>query len=264
MSRIALVLAPNPGPFTLEGTNTWVVGSPPCLVIDPGPDNPGHREAVLAQAGDVGMILLTHHHPDHAEGAARLGAQAGAPVRAFHPGPNEGPIADGEVIRTAGQSIRAIHTPGHTDDHLVFLELATGSLFTGDAVLGRGTSVIDPPEGDMAAYMGSIGKMIGLRPVAIYPGHGPVVSPALPKLQYYLEHRRDRERQVLAALADEGRTPEELVQQIYQGYPQSLHAAAARSILAHLLKLEREDRVEKVGPPGTERYALHRPGLTGD
>jgi glyoxylase-like metal-dependent hydrolase (beta-lactamase superfamily II) len=139
----------------------------------------------------------------------------------------------------------AVATPGHTPDHLAFLEPTSRSLFTGDAVLGRGTSVIDPPEGDLTAYLRSLQRMRDLSPRVIYPGHGPVVLDAVAKLDEYLEHRAMRERQVLEALQDGRRTPEEMVEEIYADQPSELHPLAARSVLAHLLKLETEGRVEK-------------------
>src|SRR6266540_2756330 len=149
MARVVRILAPNPGPFTLEGTNTWIVGDRPSLVIDPGPDVPGHVDAVLREAGPVGAILLTHHHPDHAPAAAELAARSGARVLAYRPGRDQVRLPDGGDVEGGGITLRAIHAPGHTADHLVFFDRGSGSLFTGDAVLGRGTSIVDPPEGNL-------------------------------------------------------------------------------------------------------------------
>jgi glyoxylase-like metal-dependent hydrolase (beta-lactamase superfamily II) len=256
---VVRVLAPNPGPFTLDGTNTWVVGTGPGLVIDPGPDDAGHLEAVMTQAGEIGAILVTHHHPDHASGASRLSRMSGAVVMAASPLSEEEAVHDGAIIEAGTVTLRAVATPGHTPDHLVFHDERTGSLFTGDAVLGRGTSVIDPPEGDLAAYLRSLEAMIALEPLVIYPGHGPVVRPAVPKLVEDVSHRQDRDRQVLQALRGGARMPEEVVPEIYAGYPQDLHPAAARSVLAHLLKLEREGRVVRVSP-SEDRFALPEKG----
>jgi glyoxylase-like metal-dependent hydrolase (beta-lactamase superfamily II) len=259
MPTVIRVLAPNPGPFTLEGTNTWIVGSGPSVVIDPGPDDPNHQGAVARQASGVQAILLTHHHPDHAPGSPRLSDMTGAPVLAFRPGPGEERLRDGQVIEAGAVRIRAVHTPGHAQDHVVFLEEGSGALFTGDVVLGRGTSVIDPPEGDMALYVRSLSRMLGLAARVIYPGHGPNVWSPAEKLREYLAHRRLREEQVLEGLADGPSTPPELVESIYQDAPRELHPAAARSVLAHLLKLEREGRAVRVGPRTDERFAASSP-----
>lgn len=253
--RVRRVLAPNPGPFTLEGTNTWVVGYAPSLVIDPGPDDPGHLVAVAYEAEPVEAILLTHHHPDHAPGARRLAEATGAPVYAYRPAEGERQLRHGDVVETGRVAIRAVHTPGHTPDHLAFLVEAEGLLFTGDAVLGRGTSIVDPPEGDMAAYLRSLEEMRRLSPRLLYPGHGPLVFDAVAKLDEYLEHRRERERQVLEALAEGKATPREMVPGIYGGeVPEELYPLAERSVLAHLLKLEREGRAARRGPAGEERF----------
>jgi glyoxylase-like metal-dependent hydrolase (beta-lactamase superfamily II) len=255
MTRVRRILAPNPGPFTLEGTNTWVVGEDPSVVIDPGPDDTGHILAVLDEAERVGAILLTHHHPDHAPGATRLSQAAGAPVHAFRPGVGERGLADGELIEAGPVRIRTVHTPGHAPDHVAFLLEPEGFLFTGDAVLGRGTSVIDPPEGDMAAYVRSLGRMLDLGPKTIYPGHGPVIFTPRGKLEYYLRHRADREGQVLASLAQGKQRPEEMVPAIYGGeVPPDLFPAAARSVLAHLLKLEREGKAARTGRAKDHRF----------
>jgi glyoxylase-like metal-dependent hydrolase (beta-lactamase superfamily II) len=253
--HVTLVVAPNPGPFTLEGTNTWIVGAEPALVIDPGPDHRPHLEAVLERAGRVGAVLLTHHHPDHAEGAATIGRMAGAPIMAGSPIAGEQPLEDGMVVDLGGVAVRVVVAPGHTPDHVVFFEPETRALFTGDTVLGRGTSVIDPPEGDLGAYLRSLRALLALEPEIIYPGHGPIARPATAKLNEYLKHREERERQVLDALRDGPRAPEEIVPSIYAVYPAELYPAAARSVLAHLLKLEAEELVVRV-PSSTDRFGL--------
>ena len=259
MIRGVRVLAPNPGPFTLDGTNTWIVGENPAIVIDPGPDDAGHLLSVLDAAGPVAAILVTHDHPDHEPGAARLCEAAGVAYRAHRPGPAGERLRDGEEV-TAGQvTLRAVHTPGHASDHVAFFMAREGALFTGDAVLGRGTSVIAPPDGDLAAYLRSLRTMLDLGPRTIYPGHGPAVFNAVGKLREYLEHRALRERQVLESLGDGARTPEDIVPGIYAGeVPDEMFPAAARSVLAHLLKLEREGRVHRLKPLSDNRFELVR------
>ncbi len=256
MTRIRRVLAPNPGPFTLEGTNTWVVGGPPAIVIDPGPAGDEHLGEILREAGSVASILLTHHHPDHAPGAAALAALSGAPVMASHPVEGEVRLADGQRLQATNAELVCVATPGHTRDHMAFHAPAAGAIFTGDAVLGRGTSVVDPPEGDVTAYIESLKKMRSLNARVIYPGHGPAVWGATAKLEEYIEHRKLRERQVLEALANGAARPEDLVPAIYSDYPEDLYPAAARSVLAHLLKLERERSVRRVGPRSEGRFEL--------
>jgi glyoxylase-like metal-dependent hydrolase (beta-lactamase superfamily II) len=261
--RVIRVLAPNPGIRELEGTNTWIVGDAPALVIDPGLDDRGHLSEVARTAGSVGAIALTHDHPDHAPGALPLASMTGARVYAAKPA--EGPaevierIRDGERVSAGSVSLGVVATPGHTADHVAFFDTRSGSLFTGDAVLGRGTSVIDPPEGDLAAYLRSLRRMRELGPRTIYPGHGPVVLRALAKLDEYLDHRTMREEQILTALGDASRTPEELVAEIYADHPLELHGLAARSVLAHLLKLEVEGRAEKRAKAGVVRWSAIEP-----
>lgn len=259
MLRILRVLAPNPDVYTLEGTNTWVVGEGPAVVIDPGPDDPAHLREVARTAGTVGAILVTHDHPDHAPGATVLASSSGAPIFAFRPPDGGEPLRDGRVVRVGAVSVTAVHAPGHSADHVAFFIADEGALFTGDAVLGRGTSVIDPPEGDLALYLRSLRRMRDLGPRTIYPGHGPVVFDAIGKLDEYLEHRAMREEQVLAAMKGGAGTPEELVAAIYTEYPPELHPLAARSVVAHLAKLEAEGRVSRSGNASAPRYALSEP-----
>jgi glyoxylase-like metal-dependent hydrolase (beta-lactamase superfamily II) len=255
--RVLRVLAPNPGPFTLEGTNTWVVGSDASLVIDPGPEDQNHLDAVLQAAGRVAAVLLTHRHLDHASGAGALARVTGAPVYAASPGEDAQAATDGDRIERAGVRLEVVAAPGHSPDHLVFFEPATRALFTGDAILGRGTSVIDPPEGDLTDYLRSLERMRGLTPRVIFPGHGPVVERAMEKIEEYVDHRRQREEEVLRGLLRNPRTPQDLVPEIYAGYAKELYPAASRSVLAHLLKLEREGRVVRSGQG--DQFALSEP-----
>jgi glyoxylase-like metal-dependent hydrolase (beta-lactamase superfamily II) len=257
--RVIRVLAPNPGVRELEGTNTYVVGDAPAIVVDPGPDDEGHLEEVRRSAGRVGAIALTHDHPDHAPGAVRLAERTGATISAFRPPSGGTRFRDGDVVACDGVSLTAIATPGHTADHAAFWNENARALFTGDAVLGRGTSVIDPPEGDLVAYLRSLDRMKQLGPRTIHPGHGPIVFGAMAKLDEYIEHRATREREILAALADGARTVDELVQTIYAEYPPEVHELAARSVTAHLLKLHAEGRVERAKRGGDTTYRSIEP-----
>src|SRR5581483_10432506 len=218
MTRIVRILAPNPGIRELEGTNTWIVGDRPAVVIDPGPDDERHLREVVREAGRVSAILLTHDHPDHAPGARTLGAMTGATVLAARPPEGAERLRDGQEIAVRGGTIRCVATPGHSADHMAFFLQPDASLFTGDAVLGRGTSVIDLPEGDLVAYLRSLRRMRELEPRTIHPGHGPLVLDAVGKLDEYLDHRARREEQVLAALGEGSATPEEMVPAIYGDY----------------------------------------------
>ena len=253
MLRIVRVLAPNPSVYTLEGTNTWIVGDGPSIVIDPGPDDPAHHDEVLRAAGSVAVVLVTHDHEDHGDGAAAFAERANAPLRAWRlAGAQQ--IRGGARVEVTGATLVAVHTPGHSADHVAFFEPAEGGLFTGDAVLGRGTSFIDPPDGDLVAYLASLHTMLELHPRTIYPGHGPVVPDAPAKLHEYLAHRADREEQVLAGLAAGDTRVQDLVVRIYEGYPPEVHALAARSVTAHLQKLQREGRVKAQGRGGSQTW----------
>jgi glyoxylase-like metal-dependent hydrolase (beta-lactamase superfamily II) len=246
-ARVVRVLAPNPSVYTLEGTNTWVVGAGPSVVIDPGPGIASHLEEVARAAGRVAAILLTHRHEDHATGAPALAEMTRAPVLS---GDGDGALRlrDEQQLTFGDLSLVAYAVPGHTADSVAFLEPESRALFTGDTVLGRGTSFIDPPEGDVAAYLRSLRRLRDLDAAVIYPGHGPAVFRVADKLEEYLHHRVERERQVLDALGDGARTAEELVPAIYADYAREAWSLAARSVLAHLLKLENEGRVRRVAP----------------
>lgn len=258
MIRILRILAPNPDVYTLEGTNTWIVGENPAIVIDPGPDIIEHLDEVARAAGRVGAVLVTHDHPDHAPGAPAFSAKVGAPLYAFRLDGAER-LRDGQTIRGGGFEVTVLHTPGHSADHGAYFVAAEGALFTGDAVLGRGTSFIDPPEGDLVRYLRSLEKMLELGPRTIYPGHGPTVLEARAKLKEYLDHRAEREEQVLAAIADGSSTINDMVEFIYADHPPEIRPLAARSVLAHLLKLESEGRVERRGRGESASFTLCEP-----
>ncbi|MEP6476612.1 MAG: MBL fold metallo-hydrolase [Actinomycetota bacterium] len=258
MLPIVRVLAPNADVYTLDGTNTWVIGRDPSIVIDPGPEIDSHLDEVAAAAGRVAAVLVTHDHPDHAPAAAAFGARVGAPVHAFRLDGTER-LHDGQVLLAGGASLTAVHTPGHTSDHVAFFEPAAGALFSGDAVVGRGTTFIDPPEGDLTQYLRSLERMRGLKARTIYPGHGPVVFDAPGKLEEYVRHRAERERQVVAALAGGLVTIAAMVEEIYTGYPPDVRPLAARSVLAHLLKLEAEGRAAHTGRGDDARWSALEP-----
>jgi glyoxylase-like metal-dependent hydrolase (beta-lactamase superfamily II) len=258
MLRITRVLASNPSVYTLEGTNTWIVGRDPSIVIDPGPDLADHLDEVADEAAPVAAILVTHDHPDHAPGAMPLSTRVGALVLAYRLTGAER-LSAGQRIDAGGLTLIAVPTPGHTADHVAFHEPETGALFTGDAVVGRGTTFIDPPDGDLNAYLRSLRRMLDLRPRTIYPGHGPVVLGAVDKLEEYLAHREEREREVRAALDDGPRTVAELVSTIYGDHPVDVHPLAARSVLAHLLKLEREGYAVRTGRADDGPWAASSP-----
>lgn len=255
MLSIKRVLAPNPSVYTLEGTNTWIVGRDPSIVIDPGPDDERHLDEVAREAGPVTLVLVTHDHPDHAPGALPFADRVGAPVHAWRLKGAE-PIRDGQAFHAGSTTVSAVHAPGHTGDHVVFHVPAASAMFTGDVVLGRGTSFIDPPDGDLARYLRSLERLRELRPRVLYPGHGPIVLHGEAKLREYVEHRAERESQLLAVLADGSSTIAEVVRHVYADHPIEVHPLAARSVLANLIKLEKEGRATRSGNGDDARWSV--------
>ena len=249
--RATLVLAPNPSPYTLEGTNTWVLcepGSTAAVVVDPGPLHEGHLAAVVAaveqRGARVGQILLTHGHLDHAESAARFAELTGAPVRALDPALRLGSegLVDGDVVAVGGLELRVIGTPGHSGDSLSFLLPADRAMLTGDTVLGRGTTLVSYPDGTLADYLDSLER---LRAAAqrhefdtVLPGHGPVLGDALGVLDFYLAHRRQRLAQVEAAVAAGDGSAAEVVRRVYADVDPALWPAAELSVRAQLRYLD--------------------------
>jgi glyoxylase-like metal-dependent hydrolase (beta-lactamase superfamily II) len=236
---VRLLRADNPGPYTLEGTNTYLVGERAPVVIDPGPDDLAHLEAVLAEAGEVSLVVLTHTHPDHAAGAERFAAMARAPLAAFRSGVCGGAstIADGDAIAAPGVEMRALHTPGHASDHLCFHLPAENVLFSGDHVLGRGTSVIAYPDGNLTDYLASLHKARAVGAQRIFPGHGPTVEDPAGVLDGYIAHRAERQEQIREALRAGARTVDDIVTVVYPGLDAALRGAAGSSVRAHLDKL---------------------------
>jgi glyoxylase-like metal-dependent hydrolase (beta-lactamase superfamily II) len=240
----SVVLAPNPGPMTLDGTNTWVLRGPgeqACVVVDPGPAHEGHLAEVAAQ-GRVEVVLLTHGHADHSEGAARFAELTGAPVRALDPAHRLGDegLGEGDVVAAAGVEVRVLHTPGHTSDSLSFVLLADGqapAVLTGDTVLGRGTTVVAHPDGVLADYLGSLRRLRELGDLAVLPGHGPELPSAGAAAEHYLAHRESRleqVRQAVAAGADDARA---VVEAVYADVDRALWPAAELSARAQLAYL---------------------------
>ena len=248
---VQVVLAPNPGPMTGPGTNTYVVGAGHTCVIDPAVEDEAYLDEVLARAGTVDQILITHRHEDHVGGAARLAAATGAPVRAFGSadagGASVQPIAEGEVVEVGRAALRTLHCPGHASDHLCWVLEGTASLFAGDNVLGEGTAVIAPPDGDMRAYLESLKRLERLHVDRIYPGHFRPLDGGNEVIRGYLEHRAQRERQVLDAVAAGRGTTAAMVAAIYVDTPPHLHPVAEYQVLAHLEMLEERGLVERDG-----------------
>ena len=244
--RATNVLAPNPGLMTLNGTNTWLIAEPgatSAVVVDPGPDDEAHlrRVAGLAEAAGqrVARVLLTHGHPDHAEGAARFAALTGAPVLAADPALRLGDegLAPGDVLTTAGCEIRVVATPGHTADSVCLLLPADQALLTGDTVLGRGTTVI-AQDGNLGDYLASLDRLRALADREqlrmLLPGHGPLLADPAGVLDFYIAHRQQRLAEVRGALAAGDRTPEQIVERVYADVDRSLWPAAQWSVRAQL------------------------------
>jgi glyoxylase-like metal-dependent hydrolase (beta-lactamase superfamily II) len=228
--------------MTLEGTNTWILrtGSESSVVVDPGPFLEEHLRAVLAAARRVDLVLLTHGHADHAEGATWFADQARCDVRALDPAHRLGSegLADGDVVEVGDLRVDVLGTPGHSSDSLSFWLPDEASLLTGDTVLGRGTSVVAHPDGSLGAYLGSLRRLhtlaseVGVE--TVLPGHGPVITDALGVLTYYLRHRAERLDQVRGALADGATTVREVVERVYADVDPILWPAAELSVKAQL------------------------------
>ena len=226
--EVLRILAPNPGPMTLEGTNTYLYGADPCLVIDPGSEDPGHLDSIRAAAaerGGIGLVLLTHSHGDHTAGADQLGAEVVLP---------EGGAEHG--------GLRAVATPGHAADHVAFLS-ADGVCFSGDLVLGLGSTIVPPGGNALAAFMDSLALLQAEPLELIAPGHGPWITDPAAKLAEYVEHREARERRLVAALADGERSRAQLLATVWDDVPVELLPMAAMAMEAHLEKLAAEERL---------------------
>jgi glyoxylase-like metal-dependent hydrolase (beta-lactamase superfamily II) len=240
----AVLLAENPSPMTLDGTNTWVLRAPgtrSCVVVDPGEEDEEHLRRVAAH-GPVALVLLTHRHHDHAGGARRFAELTGAPVRALDPSLVLGSeaLADGDVVAEAGVELRVVATPGHTSDSLSFLLTGPDAdpvVLTGDTILGRGTTVIAHPDGALGPYLDSLHRLADLAPgTAVLPGHGPELPDAPAVARAYLAHREERLEQVRSALARLGpqASPRQVVETVYADVDRAVWPAAELSVRAQL------------------------------
>src|SRR5579884_2165624 len=257
------IVARNPSAFTFKGTGTYVVGTGEVAVIDPGPDLPEHIDALLGSlAGErVTHILITHTHRDHSPAAAAVKAATRAPTYGFgpHAGGRRGETAveeggdwdfmpdvtvrDGDTIDGPGWRFEAVHTPGHTSNHLCFALADSGVLFSGDHVMGWSTSVIAPPDGDMAAYMASLDKLLRRDDRIYWPTHGPAIDEPQRHVRAFIAHRREREAGIVACLKAGTDTVDAMVERLYVGLNPALRRAAGRSVLAHLIDLIGRDIV---------------------
>jgi glyoxylase-like metal-dependent hydrolase (beta-lactamase superfamily II) len=260
---VTRVLAPNPSPFTYTGTQSYLIGTEELAVIDPGPAREAHIAALLRAIGGrpVKAILCTHTHRDHSPAAAPLAQATGATIigcapfaikddgpradASFDPGyAPDAILTDGDAISGKDWTLRAVHTPGHTSNHLCYALEEEGALFTGDHVMGWSTSVVSPPDGDMAAYMASLQKLMERTDHVYYPAHGEAVEKPRRLVRGMFGHRRMREGQILRFLGNNGASPiPEMVAEMYKGVDPGLHPAAGRSIQAHLIDLNAREMV---------------------
>jgi glyoxylase-like metal-dependent hydrolase (beta-lactamase superfamily II) len=269
---IRRVVANNPGPFTFTGTGTYIIGHGEVAVIDPGPDMDDHLDAILAAtAGEaITHIFVTHNHLDHSPLSKPLAARTGATIFACaNPGvPTESDVrmeagddraftpdiglCDGGVFEGPGWTIEAIPTPGHTSNHICYALKEENALFSGDHIMGWSTTVISPPDGDMAAYFASLEKIKARGLATLWPTHGPPVREVGPFIQAYIDHRRSRESQILAALAQGHTRIKAMVPVLYKDVDARLHPAAAHSVMAHMIQLVTEGRVLCDGEPALD------------
>lgn len=261
------VLAPNPSPYTFTGTQTYVVGQedgPDCAVIDPGPDEPEHIAAIESAVGNrvVVAIMCTHTHRDHSPAAAPLAKLTGAPVVGCAPlviktdlpradeafdttyAPDR-VLEDGEQMRGTGWTLTAVATPGHTSNHLCFALEESGSLFTGDHVMGWSTSVVIPPDGDMGDYMASLEKLMARGDARYHSAHGPAIEKPIQLVRGMIGHRRQRENQILRLMRERSRPVEDFIPEMYKGLDERLIPAAEMSVTAHLIDLEKRGMAAK-------------------
>lgn len=250
------LVARNPGYMTGPGTNTYLLGTERCIVIDPGPDDPTHIERILAQtAGHIDAVLVTHTHPDHSPAAAALAQASGAAIMG-RPSPIHGRqdrtfaptrlLNDGDELRVGETRLKVLHTPGHASNHLCFLIEEHGLLFTGDHLMQGSTVVIAPPDGNMRQYLDSLERLKREPIRCIAPGHGELIQDAMGEVDRLIAHRLAREAKVLSRLRQAGRAQiEALLPEVYDDVDARLHPVAIFSLRAHLLKLEEEGRARR-------------------
>jgi len=275
---ISRVIANNPGPFTYTGTGVYIIGDKTVAVIDPGPDTPEHRAALTKalKGRRVSHVLVTHHHIDHSPMAAPLAREHGCQVHGYgvqarRPEGGEvrleagddltfSPdieIRDGDTIQGDGWTIEALHTPGHTSNHLCFALIEENVLFSGDHIMGWSTSVVSPPDGHMGDYLSSLEKILARDFVRIWPTHGTCIDNPQRFVAAYIAHRHAREGQIIAAIKSGLTKISDMVAEMYQDVDKRLHPAAAHSVLAHLIHLEETGRVTSSGMGGLKsEYAL--------
>jgi len=250
------LIAPNPGMMTGPGTNTYLLGRREIAVLDPGPAIDAHVDAIVAAAGGpIRWVLVTHTHRDHSPAARMLASETGAELigRAAPAGPHQDDTftpdrqpGDGDVLEVGECRLRALHTPGHASNHVCYLLEGDGLLFTGDHIMNGSTVVIDPPDGSMRQYLESLGRLRSEPVSAILPGHGDVLDEPHAVIEWIVDHRLQREAKVVEKLARHPDTTlSELVTHVYDDVDSRLHRVAERSLLAHLLKLEEEDRARQ-------------------
>jgi glyoxylase-like metal-dependent hydrolase (beta-lactamase superfamily II) len=274
------VVANNPGPFTYKGTGVYIIGHGDVAVIDPGPDIPGHQDVLMrALKGErVTHILVTHRHNDHSPAAHPLAERTGAKVYAsmLPPKPSECDdlrleagdddlfqpdidVKDGDRFSGPGWTIEAVSTPGHTSNHTAYALLEENALFPGDHIMGWSTTVIGPPDGDMTDYFNSLEKVRDRDFTTLWPTHGPPIRDVRPFVQAFIDHRLDRERQVIEQLAAGKRQIKDMVPVIYADVDKRLHPAACHSVLAHMIRLVELGRAACEGPPCVDNnYWLKR------
>ena len=244
MTSVSRVVAPNPGPYTGPGTNTWIVDAGPVVaVIDPGPDDDTHLVALRRRLSGktVGVVLVTHGHPDHLPLAGRLAAPYHAAVQRYPQ------LGDGDVVRVGTLNLTALYTPGHSADHLCFVIGEDRAVFTGDLILGQGSSMVTYPEGDVAAYLRSLDRLAALEPTILFPGHFDPVTDAMGKINEYRHHRLEREAQVLAEVRRGGGTATQLTHRVYGDLDEKLTIAAEMTMRAHLRKLLDDGAIRQQG-----------------
>ena len=264
--RVRRIVAPNPGPMTGPGTNTYVVGETDLVVVDPGPAEPSHIDAILNCVGDrLRYVACTHTHPDHSPAAAVLADATGATLvgrttaddrhqdLSFQPASQ---IEDDDCVTGEGWTLRAIRTPGHVDNHVCFLLDEEGVVFAGDHIMNGSTVVIVPPGGNMAHYIASLRRLLDYDVKVVAPGHGELIPDCRGEVEKLVRHRLLREAKVVGALSDQAQSLDDLVVTVYDDVDPMMHEWAKLSLLAHLIKLGDERRTVKTAEGGIDRWQL--------